>query len=45
MRKAYASDYERWIQEFEDTGEAALIGIKVKGLEYQPLISILMPAV
>lgn len=40
--KGFSSDYERWIQEFE-TPENGLIGIKVKGLEYQPLISILMP--
>jgi GT2 family glycosyltransferase len=40
--KGFASDYERWIQEFE-IPENGLIGIKVKGLVYQPLISILMP--
>jgi GT2 family glycosyltransferase len=40
--KGFASDYERWIQEFE-TPENGLIGIKVKGFAYQPLISILMP--
>ena len=40
--KGFSSDYERWIQEFE-TPENSLIGIKVKGLVYQPLISILMP--
>ncbi len=41
--KGFASDYERWIREFE-IPENSLIGIKVKGFEYQPLISILMPA-
>ena len=40
--KGFASDYERWIQEFE-TPENGLIGIKVKGFAYQPVISILMP--
>jgi GT2 family glycosyltransferase len=40
--KGFASDYERWIQEFE-TPENGLIGIKAKGFAYQPLISILMP--
>lgn len=38
----YSSDYERWIQEFE-TPDNSLIGIKVKGLSFQPLISILLP--
>jgi GT2 family glycosyltransferase len=40
--KGFASDYERWIQEFE-TPQNGLIGIKAKGFAYQPLISILMP--
>jgi GT2 family glycosyltransferase len=40
--KGFASDYERWIQEFE-TPEDGLIGIKAKGFEHRPLISILMP--
>ena len=40
--KGFASDYERWIREFE-TAENSLIGIRVKGLAHQPLISILMP--
>ena len=40
--KGFASEYDRWIQEFE-TPENALIGIKVKGFAHQPLISILMP--
>ncbi len=40
--KGFASDYDRWIQEFE-IPENGLIGIKAKGFENQPLISILMP--
>ena len=40
--KGFASDYERWIQEFEKP-DNGIIGIKAKGFNYQPLISILMP--
>jgi GT2 family glycosyltransferase len=39
----FASDYDRWIREFE-MQESSLIEIKVKSLAIKPLISILMPA-
>ncbi len=38
----YASDYEEWIAEFEAPADEILL-LKLAHLEYQPLISILMP--
>lgn len=40
--KGFASDYERWIREFEVPDEK-LIELKLAGLERRPLISIVVP--
>ncbi len=40
--KGFASDYHRWIYEFE-SGDDELIQIKLANIRSQPLISVLMP--
>ncbi len=39
---AYASDYDRWIAEFEDRDER-LIGFAMRGFRLRPMVSVLLP--
>jgi GT2 family glycosyltransferase len=41
-QKGFASDYDRWIQEFEAPDDS-LMSLKLTSLSYRPLISIVMP--
>lgn len=41
-KKGFASDYDRWIHDFERSDDD-LIQLKLMGFPYRPLISILMP--
>ncbi len=41
-QKGFASDYDRWIHEFERS-ENDLIDLKLRSFEHRPLISIVMP--